>query len=479
MHPSDRGDAGDKLELVVFTAGDEPVMHALPAGGRVTIGRAPENDVRIDDPSVSRHHAVLHVGPASRIEDTGSANGTFVRKREEQADAETRKVLRRPGETFAVEFGDCIMIGSVFAVVRRARAAADAPGGLAQRAAGAGPVIVEDPTMRAVYEQARLAARAQISILLLGETGVGKEVLAREIHRASPRAQGPFLAIHCAALSESLLESELFGHEKGSFTGAAQARAGLFEAADGGTVLLDEIGELSPSVQVKLLRVLEERAVMRIGARSPRPVDVRFIAATNRDLEAEVARGAFREDLFYRLNGIALTVPPLRARAAEVVDLASLFLAEACKKLDRPRAPSLSPEARSALERYPWPGNVRELRNAMERVAVLCPGEVALPEHLPPRIAARAPQPPAFPPPPPPSPSAPGAPTLTIPASPRAEGPGEAALADRESAERQRIMDALDQCAGNQTRAAELLGISRRTLVSRLEEYGLPRPRKR
>jgi DNA-binding NtrC family response regulator len=340
-------------------------------------------------------------------------------------------------------------------------------------------VVVEDPTMRALYEQARLAARAQISILLLGETGVGKEVLAREIHRASPRAQGPFVAIHCAALSESLLEGELFGHEKGSFTGAAQARAGLFEAADGGTVLLDEIGELSPQVQVKLLRVLEERAVMRIGARSPRAVDVRFIAATNRDLEAEVSRGAFREDLYYRLNGIALTVPPLRARAAEIVDLASLFLAEACKKLDRPRVPRLSPETRAALERYSWPGNVRELRNAMERVAVLCPGEVALPEHLPPRIAAVAQKPPAFPPPPPPSPSAPGAPTSMIAAAARVEPPAEGAAADREAAERQRIMDALDQCAGNQTRAAELLGISRRTLVSRLEEYGLPRPRKR
>jgi DNA-binding NtrC family response regulator len=270
-----------------------------------------------------------------------------------------------------------------------------------------------------------------------------------------------------------LLESELFGHKKGSFTGAMEDKKGLFEVADGGTIFLDEIGELSPSVQVKLLRVLEERAVQRIGERAPRPVDVRFVAATNRDLEEEIERGAFRRDLYYRLSGAELTVPPLRERRLEILPLASFFLAEACRKIERTRVPKISPEAASRLEQHAFRGNVRELRNAMDRAAVLCAGDIVLPEHLPPKIAGDKKQAP------PPRDTAPGVSPGTMPTLQVA--PQDVAVADKKNKaeERRRILDVLEQCAGNQTRAAEILGISRRTLVSRLEEYDLPRPRKR
>jgi DNA-binding NtrC family response regulator len=321
--------------------------------------------------------------------------------------------------------------------------------------------------MLGLYDHANRAAQGTISILLLGETGVGKEVLAREIHRSSPRASGHFLAIHCASLPESLLEGELFGYEKGAFTGAIQARAGLFESASGGTVLLDEIGELPKAFQVKLLRVLDERAVLRIGARASRDIDVRFIAATHRNLEEEVLRGAFRQDLFFRLNGITLTIPPLRARVSEIAHLAEVFLSTAQRQLDRPHVPALSLAALALLERYPWPGNLRELRNAIERALVLCAGNVLLPEHLPAKITAHA-----------------AGEALELTAAPgnantlRIDS-DEELLAAKEALERRRIIGALEQCGGNQTRAAKLLDMSRRTLVTKLGTYNLPRPTKR
>ncbi|MDC0745658.1 sigma 54-interacting transcriptional regulator [Polyangium mundeleinium] len=470
MGQADREEQRGALELVVYAAGDEGAATVLPAAGSVTIGRGEGNDVRIDDASVSRRHAVLHVGPVLRIEDKGSANGTFVRTSEDKGSAvETRRVHRAPGETFDVELGDCIVLGSVIAVVRRARHEEGPKAAEEARRGGAGRMIVEDPGMRALHEEARRAAGSPFNVLLLGETGVGKEILARAIHEASPRRAKPFVAVHCAALSETLLESELFGHKKGSFTGATEDKKGLFEAADGGTVLLDEIGELSPSVQVKLLRVLEDRAVLRIGAVAPKPVDVRFIAATNRDLEAEALRGAFRQDLFYRLNGITFVVPPLRERKAELGKLAAFFLEDAWKKLERKGTPSIAKEARELLEQHAFPGNVRELKNAMERAAVLCAGDTVLPEHLPPRIARSSGPPPAQA----------GAPATVVSTATQPISEVDVHEAQKRLDERQRILDALEKCAHNQTRAAEMLGISRRTLVSRLEEYDLPRPRKR
>ncbi|MFO0715226.1 MAG: sigma-54 dependent transcriptional regulator [Sandaracinus sp.] len=327
--------------------------------------------------------------------------------------------------------------------------------------------LVVDRAMRDLYSEAQRVAQGDISVLVLGETGAGKELLAHEVHAASPRAAKPFIAFNCAALSETLLESELFGHEKGSFTGAGQAQPGLLEAAHGGTVFLDEVGDVPLATQVKLLRVLEEKKVMRVGSRNARPVDIRIVSATNRDLEEEVRNGSFRADLYYRLSGVTLSIPPLRDRHAEIVPLAMRFLQAAAKSNGR-RRPELTPGAIELLQRYPWPGNVRELRNVMERACLLCGEEKLEPSHLPTRVTetARASAPP-------PVPIPPGEPASALDAT-------KAALeAEMKRVERQRIIDAIAKCAGNQTQAASLLGISRRTLVSRLSELDLPRPRKR
>jgi two-component system response regulator AtoC len=329
-------------------------------------------------------------------------------------------------------------------------------------------VVVVDPCMQALYEQVTRAALSPISVLLLGETGVGKGVLARAIHDLSPRKDGPFVALNCAALTESLLQSELFGHEKGAFTGALQAHAGLLEAASGGSVFLDEIGELPLSIQTKLLRAVEDRKVLRVGARVERAVDVRFIAATHRDLESEADAGLFRQDLFYRLNGISFTIPPLRERRAEIRALCRMFLARYKGELGRSTPQTISPEALSLLERYPWPGNVRELRNVVERGAVLCSDDELRPEHLPPRVLNGVVM---------------GVPARPQPTPASFEKTRENVLLcarnELQALERQRITEALEQCAGNQTRAAQALGVSRRTLVSRLGALGVSRPRKR
>ncbi|HET9158393.1 MAG TPA: sigma 54-interacting transcriptional regulator, partial [Myxococcaceae bacterium] len=278
---------------------------------------------------------------------------------------------------------------------------------------------------------------------LLGETGVGKGVLAVEIHRRSTRASGPFVALNCVEIAESLIEGELFGYERGAFTGAVKDKPGLIDAANGGTLFLDEIGEMPLSIQAKLLRVLEERQVRAHGSRKPHPVDIRVIAATNVDLQEAVEAGRFRRDLYFRLDGISLTVPPLKERTGELEGLVQLFLEQAATQTGRP-VPEVSPDGWAALRRYSWPGNVRELRNAMERAALLCTGGVIGPELLPVErphttLFAQAPVP---------------------------------------LGERERIEEALLRCGGNQTRAAKELGISRRTLVSRLSKYKLPRPRR-
>jgi DNA-binding NtrC family response regulator len=430
--------ASERLELLISIAAQIAIC-PLPAAGSVTIGRSEENDVRVDDASVSRRHARLHIGPPLRIEDLGSSNG--VRVREASADGRTAQLRRiESGSSSAVKIGDGLSLGAALLVVRRAEAPARAAGGF----------LVCDETTRKLHDLAAKVARGDISVLLLGETGAGKEVLAEVIHRASPRRGGPFLRLSCAALSESLLESELFGHEKGAFTGALQGKPGLLETADGGTVFLDEIGELSAPTQVKLLRVLEERKVTRVGGLVARPIDVRLIAATNRDLEAEARKGTFRQDLFFRLNGISLTVPPLRERRDEIAPLARMFAARAAERMGRP-APEISAAAIEALGRHAWPGNVRELRNVMERAVVLLDAGAIGPEHL----------------------------LLSAAITPGAAAAGQGLRSELAASERQRIVDALEACAGNQTQAAAMLGMSRRTLVVRLSEYAIPRPRKR
>jgi len=320
-------------------------------------------------------------------------------------------------------------------------------------------LVLEDPRMRRIYGLAQSAARGTISVLILGETGVGKDKMAEEIHRASPRAKAPFVSLNCGALAENLLASELFGHEKGAFTGASETKPGLLETAPGGTVFLDEIGDLPMSLQVHLLRVLETRTINRVGSLKARPIDVRFIAATNRDVEAEIGAGRFRRDLFFRLNGITIQIPPLRERRGEVLTLARMFLAGFARR-DSRTPPELSAEVRRLFEAYPWPGNVREVRNVMERALLLCDGPEILIEHLSLEtmaansisFASLAP------------PEAPASATAAPPAS------GEA--------ERDRILRVMAEVGGNQSRAAKALGIARATLISRLESYGVPRPRK-
>ncbi|MFZ5470651.1 MAG: sigma 54-interacting transcriptional regulator [Myxococcota bacterium] len=325
---------------------------------------------------------------------------------------------------------------------------------------GRTPFVVRDDAMSHLHQLVERIAPSNINVLVLGETGVGKEVLSAELHRRSHRADKPFLRLNCAALAETLLESELFGHEKGAFTGAVKTKQGLLETARGGTVLLDEVGELPASLQAKLLRVLEERQVMRVGALKPEAIDARFVFSTNRDLEAEVARGAFRQDLYYRINGISLVIPPLRERVGEIEELALGFLSEAAKKDGLGAPPSLSVEALEALRRYPWPGNIRELRNVMERAVLLCTEGVVRPEHL--GLGGSRPSG--------------GAPVVSPP--PAVEPTAVGLRSERDAAEKKAILDALDKCGGNQTQAAKLLGISRRTLVSRVQSYGLTRPRK-
>jgi two-component system, NtrC family, response regulator AtoC len=338
-------------------------------------------------------------------------------------------------------------------------------------------VIVEDPRMRRAYQLANSAARGVISVLVVGETGVGKDVMATQIHRLSPRAKAPFVTLNCAAISESLLESELFGHEKGAFTGATEAKAGLLETAPGGTVFLDEIAEMPAKLQAKLLRVLETREIQRVGSVKTRAIDVRFVAATNRDLEADIAEGRFRRDLYYRLNGITVHIPPLRERRAEILPLVRSFLARFAREAgDRP-APDISPDAARLLEVYPWPGNVREVRNVVERALLLCEGSEILPEHLPiESMAAHSISFSAAPPPAMPFAAAPSYPVDAGRISPTAARPtAPSGVVDEE---RERILRVLAEHAGNQTQAAKALGMARSTLIARLESYGVPRPRK-
>jgi DNA-binding NtrC family response regulator len=335
-------------------------------------------------------------------------------------------------------------------------------------------VIVDDPAMKKLYQMAERIALGMISVLINGETGAGKEVMAEAIHRLSPRAKARFLCLNCATLSETLLESELFGHVKGAFTGATETKAGLLESAPGGTVFLDEVGEMPLGIQARLLRALETREVTRVGALKPQPIDVRFIAATNRDLDKDCEAGRFRRDLYFRLKGVQLELPPLRARPSEILPLARTFAAQFSKDAGLSATAALSPQAEQALLRYAWPGNIRELRNVLERAVLVSGGAEIDVEHLPPELLAPATTTPASG-----SAIADAAPREVTEPEPTIETlkPVDGPDGARES-ERERIIRALADHAGNQTRAARQLGISRSGLVAKLEIYQIPRPRK-
>jgi transcriptional regulator with GAF, ATPase, and Fis domain len=459
--------------VLVIQLGNEAWTRPVPREGVLEIGRDEASDVLLDDDSVSRRHARLHCdsnGVDLEVEDCGSTNGT--------------RVLGEPlaaGARRRLAAGAVLEFGSVVVFVRPGRAADVVPAGPAMRRSGASSaraaaksdagVVVADPRMKELYALLDVVAPSPFPVLVLGETGVGKDVYAETIHRRSPRADGPFLRLNCAALAESILESELFGHEKGAFTGAVAAKPGLFEAAHGGTVFLDEVGELPLSTQAKLLRVLENGEVMRLGSVRTLKVDVRFVSATNRDLQALAARQQFRTDLYFRLSGVVVTIPPLRERPADVEALAEHFVAEASRRLGRPVV-TISSTARARLAQSPWAGNIRELRNTLERAVLVCRGGVLEASHLETMAAAagRASSPPPM--------VADVRPPAAEP-SPVEPARGAALSAELREIQKNRILEALEACAGNQTRAAKMLGMPRRSLLRRIDEYGLARPRKR
>jgi DNA-binding NtrC family response regulator len=351
----------------------------------------------------------------------------------------------------ALRLGALTMLEKPIAVAALEREVRDAVAGSAQiasgvSAAGAAGLVGSSPAIRSLFDTLVRVAPTNSSILISGESGTGKELVAQAIHRFSRRATGPLVAVNCAAIPEQLLESELFGHERGAFTGAMQARSGKFRLADGGTIFLDEVGEIPLPLQGKLLRVLQERSVEPLGSSAPEAADFRVVAATNQDLEKLVAEGRFRGDLYYRINVVPLALPALRERPGDVALLARHFLAKAgAKEL------TFGAEAMAAMERYGWPGNVRELENLVERLAVLKgTGDIALAD-LPPSIAAAA-----------------AKPSEPIPTALPPEGLDlYAVLADLED---RLIREALERVGGNKNQAAKILGLNRTTLVEKLKK---------
>jgi DNA-binding NtrC family response regulator len=305
-------------------------------------------------------------------------------------------------------------------------------------------MIGNSAKVKQLMETISQVAPSRASVLVTGESGVGKELVADAIHQLSDRSKGPFIKVHCAALNANLLESELFGHEKGAFTGAVGQQKGRFELADGGTIFLDEIGEIDMSTQIKILRVLQERQFERVGGEKTITVDVRIVAATNRNLEEEIKKGTFREDLFYRLNVVHLEVPPLRERRDDIPLLMTAFLDQANKENNR-NIKDISSEAKNAIYSYDWPGNIRELRNCIEAAVVLCRGNVIELGDLPPQV----------------------------------RGSGKNAKVDLDvgislaEGERRLILSTITACKGNKTKAAQILGIGRKTLHRKLQEYQL------
>ncbi len=421
---------------------------AIAAGESVVVGRAPDSTLVTSSARVSRRHATIRLeGGALSIVDHASRNGTTV----------NGKPLRDASQR--LDGGDVIAIGAVQIVVARADHAlsratpeetngeSSAPGPERSEATGSGSssgdgLVLADRAMVKLFAVARRVAVAQSAVLVSGETGTGKEVVAERIHRLSARGAGPFLRLNCASLPEALIESELFGHERGAFTGADRRRTGYFEAASGGTLLLDEIGEMPLNVQAKLLRVLERRAIVRVGGTEEVSVDVRIICATHRDLRREVEAGRFRQDLYYRISTFTLEVPPLRERPTEIVLLAELFAQRAAGDLGL-RPPRLAVEVIEALGAHSWPGNVRELRNTMEHAVVMADGGEVHREHLPAALTGSA-----------------------NPPSPGIRGRVE-------DLERTELVAALAAESGNRTRAAKRLGLSRRALLYKILKYGL------
>jgi DNA-binding NtrC family response regulator len=435
---------GDSPFSVIVSCANGVSVTSVGFARTLVIGRGESCEILVDDPSVSRKHAVLRLDASPTIEDLGSRNGTTVG-------------LRRiaPGERVPIGVGTLVVVGSASVVLepshglpsRAMRRARPSPRG----------VVARDPAMLRLYAMLDVLAPSDLRVLLLGETGVGKEIFAAEVHRRSRRRSAPFVVVHCAAIPASMLERELFGYEKGAFPGAAQDKEGLFEAAHGGTLLFDEIADLPPPIQAKLLRVIESGEVTRLGSIRRKLVDVRVLSATHRDLSALAESRSFRADLFFRLNGVTLTIPPLRERRGDIAPLAEHFAELSAAR--HGRAPvAISPEAIETLEQRPWPGNVRELRNVVERAVVLCPGSTLDPQHFAGEVGWRKP---------------------TARELDEGTGKGEGLPQRIASLEKKMVLEALEKTGGNQSRAAKLLGIPRRTLINRIEAFGIARPRKK
>jgi two-component system response regulator AtoC len=446
-------DGPPRLQLKV-SGPNVNALYDLPEDSSMLIGRGADVDIDLPATAVSRRHARLHLraGQEPTIEDMGSANKTRV-----------AGLVLRPGERVPLRPGQAIQIWEYVLMLRSPVVGSNARDLLpvscnstvqmVMQAAEPG-LVLHDERMKTLYRHAREAAAGNVTVLIQGETGSGKDVLARAIHRFSPRAARPFATIDLGALSENLIESELFGHEKGAFTTADRRKSGLLQTAPEGTIFLNEIGELPLRLQVKLLRVIEDRVLIPVGGTKPLRLDVRFIAATNKDLAAEVQAGRFRRDLFFRLRGFALTVPPLRERRGEILVLAQAFAQRFASELGRP-TPPLQPDAAAALQAHDWPGNVRELSQVMESAVIRAGtgsiGCAQLPEDLTPRWSE---------------------------SSSDMSAATERVLTPEEEAHRRQIEVVLfQQCAGNQTRAAKILGVSRRTLCNWLRDYRISRPR--
>ena len=418
------GGADVRCQLVVI---EGPEMgRAVLLDAERSVGSGPKADLRLSDDTVSeRHLTIKPQGQGFLVKDEGSTNGTFF---------EGSRVTQ-----LELKAGATLKVGKSYLRLQPQQRALEVTPSQARRF---GELVAESFSMREVFAVLELAAASEVTVLVQGETGTGKELVARAIHEASARRGKPFVAIDCGALPESLLESELFGHVRGAFTGADRPRVGHLETADGGTLFLDEIGELPSATQIKLLRFLQEREFSPVGSAETRKVDVRVVAATNRDLTTAVKSGAFREDFFYRLNVLGLTVPPLRERREDIGALIDSFLDARGLPADKVTAPS-----RRRLEELPWPGNVRELFNTLERALLLAGDEPVGPGWLEPA---------------PPSRSGQSADSLLV------EGFNLDAL------ERDLVAAALARAGGNKSAAARLLGVTRRRLYSRLATLSVP-----
>ncbi len=458
---------GAARAYLLVVAKTSSFVHNLPAAGELVVGRADDAAIRIEEHAASRQHARFRVC-ADRVTvcDLGSRNGTWV-----------NGAPIRGERTLAA--GDVVQVGGVAMILQLgplgsaaggvSGAAGEPPPVLSRLQLGERQVLLADPAMLQLYDLLRRLAASPLPVLVTGETGTGKENAAFAVHLFSRRSDGPFVSINCAAIPEALVESELFGHERGAFSGAVAAKPGRLEAASGGTLFLDELGELSSAVQAKLLRVLETGRMLPVGATREREVDLRIVAATNRDLEEEIRAGRFRQDLFFRLCAATVVLPPLRERRREIALLAVDFLNSACARAGRTPL-RLADATLQLLLSHAWPGNVRELRNLMDYAAVAVLEDELRPEHLPGRI--RSPErPPTQAPPCTPA----AVPPAAAPPPPRATDASPwPNIADEVAAlEKKRIAQALEHSDGNQRRAAALIGMPLRTFVSKIEQYGL------